>query len=263
MLSFFRRRSPFDRALSGYGLDRCSLSPSGQLWVGLPPHPEYRRAPAEGVPEDLKAVCFVEGPEQADLVAAFAASPEAAAVEFLMIGTSHDYKSREGSGPLDISASVAALRTAHLPALARLSLGDMERLFNGHVFYGRVGDFAHVFDMAPNLAELTLCGCAALERPVAHGRLETLHMRVDDIGVSGGPLSQTTVDNVLTSRFPRLHTLELALDEQEVQPYGVPDAFFTENGFPALERIGMDCLTPEVEPRLRDWAAGRKLHWTL
>lgn len=88
-------------------------------------------------------------------------------------------------------------------------------------------------------------------------------MQVDDIGVSGGPLSQASVDNILTSRFPRLRTLELALDEGEAQPYGVPEAFFVDNGFPALECFGMDRLKPDVEPRLRAWAAERKLRWAL
>lgn len=74
-------------------------------------------------------------------------------------------------------------------------------------------------------------------------------MHVNDIGISGGPLSQATVDNILTSRFPQLHTLELALDEEEeVQPYDVPEVFFADNGFPALERFGMDWLKPVVEP---------------
>lgn len=93
--------------------------------------------------------------------------------------------------------------------------------------------------------------------------LEKLIVHVEDIGVSGGALGQATVDNILTSRFPRLHTLELALDEEEVRPYSVPEAFFVNNGFPVLERFGMNWLEPDVEPRLRAWAAGRKLRWTL
>lgn len=263
MLSLFRRRSRFARTLADYGLGRCSVSPGGQLWVGIPSHPEYDRAPLEAVPERFKAVCFVEGPEQADLVAAFAVSPECRTVELLMIGTSHDYRNLEGPRPLDFSPAIAALRGASLPALRHLTLGDMERLFNGHVYYGRVGDITHVFDMAPSLRTLHVCGWAVLSRPVRHAKLEKLIMHVDDIGVSGGPLSQATVDNILTSRFPRLHTLELALDEEEVQPYDVPKAFFADNGFPALERFGMDWLKPDVEPRLRAWAAERKLRWTL
>jgi len=56
--------------------------------------------------------------------------------------------------------------------------------------------------------------------------------------------------------------LELALDENEAQPYDAPDAFFADNGFPALERFGMDRLKPDAESRLRAWAAERNLRWT-
>lgn len=260
MLSLFRGRSRFARALMRYGLGRCSVS-HDLLWIGLPPHGEYHRAPLDAVPGTFRALRFVEGPDQADLVAAFAASPESESVESLMIGTSHDYRGN-GEGPLDISAAVLALRDATMPMLTRLSLGDMEMLFNGHAYYGRVGDIAHVFAAAPNLLCLCVCGRSDLARPVSHERLEEFHIRLDDIGVSGGPLSQATVDNI-TSRFPRLRTLELSLDEADATPYSVPEAFFADNGFPALERFGMDRLEPEAEPRLRAWAAGRGLRWTL
>ena len=258
----FRRRSRFVRALQTYGLERCSMTP-GQLWVGRPPDPEHRHAPVDGVPPPLRSVCFVEGPEQAGLIAALAVSPEAETLEHLMIGTTHAYIGPGRPTPYDISAAVAALAGATMPALTRLVLGDMERLFNGHAYYGRVGDVTHAFDMAPGLLALRICGCMTLSRPVSHARLEGWHVDVDDIGVAGGPLSQDTVSNILGSRLPRLRTLELALDEDDVQPYDVPEPFFADNGFPALERFGMDCLTPDAERRLRAWAAGRALHWTF
>ena len=260
-LPLFRRQSRLEEALARYGWDRCSVSTNGQLWIGLAPHNEYARVPTNSLPQDLKQVCFVEGPEQAELVEAFAASPEALRIEFLMIGTSHDYAKRRGPGPYNFAPAIGALRQAGLPALRRLSLGDMEQLFNGHVYYGSIGNITHVFDIAPQLEELAVCGCAILERPVTHERLETLHLRVDDIGVSGGPLGQPTIDNILTSRLPALRTLELSLDTQDVQPYAVPEAFFTSNGYPALESFGMDCLTPDAQSRLRAWAETRNVRW--
>jgi hypothetical protein len=86
-------------------------------------------------------------------------------------------------------------------------------------------------------------------------------LRVDDIGVSGGPLGQPTIDNILTSRLPALRILELSLDVESVQPYEVPEAFFTSNGYPALECLGMDCLTPDAQSRLRAWAETRNVRW--
>jgi hypothetical protein len=261
-LPLFRRQSRLTEALARYGWDRCSVSPNGQFWIGLGPHGEYGRSPANAVPQDIRQVCFVEGPEQAELVEAFAASPEAQRIEFLMIGTSHDYARRRGPGPFNFAPALDALRNASLPALRRLSLGDMEQLFNGNVYYGSVGDITHVFGMAPQLAELAVCGYAELERPVTHQRLEALHIRVDDIGVSGGPLGQATIDNILMSRLPAVRALELSLDVEGVQPYAVPEAFFSDNGFPALECFGMDCLKPDTESRLKAWAETRKIRWT-
>lgn len=260
-LSLFLRQSRLEEALAHYGWDRCSVSTSGQLWVGLGPHNEFGRVSTSSLPKDLKQVCFVEGPEQAGLVETFATSPEALRIELLMIGTSHDYAKRRGPGPYNFAPTIDALRHGSLPALRRLSLGDMEQLFNGHVYYGSIGNITHVFDIAPQLEELALYGCAILDRPVTHRRLEELHLRVDDIGVSGGPLGQATIDNILTSRLPALRMLELSLDVEGVQPYEVPEAFFTCNGYPALEDFGMDCLTPDAQSRLRAWAETRNVRW--
>ena len=261
-MPLFRRQSRLTEALGRYGWDRCSISPNGLLWIGLAPHNEYARAPTNVLPTDLRQIGFVEGPEQAELVETFALSPEAQRTEFLMIGTSHDYAKRKGPGPYNFAPALDALREARLPALRRLSLGDMEQLFNGSVYYGSVGDITHVFSMAPQLAELSICGSANLERPVTHERLETLSVRVDDIGVSGGPLRQATVDHMLMSSLSALRTLDLSLDVEDVQPYAVPEAFFSDNRFPALENFGMDCLQPDTESRLRAWAEARKIRWT-
>ena len=88
-------------------MSRCSLS-GGRLWVGLPADAAYRREALSVPPAEPRSLGFVEGPEQAELVAALVASSEVARVEPLMIGTSHDYI---GSPPdaYDLSAAVAAL----------------------------------------------------------------------------------------------------------------------------------------------------------
>jgi hypothetical protein len=90
MLGLFRRRSSFRRAMDATGLERCSISGS-DLWVGLPPDPDYRRMPLQAVPEAPRSVLFVEAPEQLQLIAALADGPEAKTIENLMSGTSHDY----------------------------------------------------------------------------------------------------------------------------------------------------------------------------
>jgi hypothetical protein len=67
---------------------------------------------------------------------------------------------------------------------------------------------------------------------------------------------------MLMSSLPALRTLDLSLDVEDVQPYAVPEAFFSDNHFPALENFGMDCLQPDTESRLRAWAEARKIRWT-
>lgn len=260
VFSFFRRRSPFAKALEAYGLSRCSVSP-GQLWVGFPPSTQYSQVAIQAVPAAPASICFVEGPEQADLVAALAASPEVATLEHLMIGTTHDYIKPGRPTPYDFSAAVAALRGATMPALKRLSLGAMEKLFNGHGYYGRVGDITHIFEMAPGLEKLDVNGWFVLTRPVTHDRLESLLIDVDEIGVSGGPLSQETVTNILSSRLPRLRELQLALDADDVEPYDVPGALYGGNGLPVLEACFIDCLTPDAASRLASWKAERGIRW--
>jgi hypothetical protein len=260
MFSFLQRRSRFARALESFGLARCSWS-NGQLWVGLPPNADYRRTPVDHIPERPGAVLFAEGPEQAELVAAFAAGPEARAVEHLMIGTTHDYIRPDRPLPYDMSGAVAALAAAKMPALERLSLGAMERLFNGHGYYGRLGDVTFVFEIAPNLVSLDLSGHFDLARPVRHDRLETLAVDVDEVGVSGGPLTEETVAHILSSRFPRLRECELALDADDAPPYAIPEVFLAGTGFAALEAFSMEGLSPEAERRLEAYKSARNLRW--
>ncbi len=137
----------------------------------------------------------------------------------------------------------------------------MEKLFNGHAYYGRVGDITPVFAAAPNLERLEVCGCFALTRAVHHDRLEALTILLDEIGVSGGPLSQATVTNLLSSRSLRLRECELALDEDFAPLYDIPDAFFSGDGFPALEAFAMDRLNPDAEQRLSAFKSLRGLRW--
>jgi hypothetical protein len=250
--------SRFARAVEHYGLARCCMT-EATIWIGLRPDPEYRRAPLAAMPQAPRSLCFVEAPDQAELVGALAASAEAASLEHLMIGTSHDYIPNR---PIryDMCAAVAALRGARWPALKHLSLGDMELLFNGHAYYGKLGDVTDVFEAAPQLDELRLRGQFTLRGPVRHDRLRDMSVFVDDIGVSGGPLSRDTVSHLLSSDFPALRRLCLSLDDgARAADYVVPDAFFTGSRFPALTDFDMDCLAPEQHAQLAAWKAGRGL----
>lgn len=250
------RPDPFPAALRAYGMERCSMA--GQsMCIGLAPSADHGLLPLHDVPAAPGWVCFLEAPRQADLIRAFAASPRARTVERLVIGTSHDYAQKR-SGGYDMAAAVAALEGARFPALKRLSLGDMEMLFNGHRLFGTLGDVAAVFDIAPHLEEISLHGHFALRRPVRHARLRSLLVEVEDVGVTGGPLDQETVSNLFLSDLPSLAecTLDLNGDYPEFL-YTIPDAFLSGSPFPALQLLRINTLTPEANARIEAWKAKR------
>lgn len=251
MFGLFAKGSSFGRALEKAGLDRCSMS-GPDLWVGLPPDPDHRRLPVSAVPEAPRSVLFVEAPRQVALIAALAGGAEAVTVENLMIGTSHDYV-RDHRPPYDFSAAILALGRAEMPALRRLSLGDMELPFNGHGYYGHVGDITALFGVAPGLKELHICGRAVVREPVRHDELQVLSLVADDIAGHCGATDPETITNLLASRFPRLAQLHLSLETDDVPAYRIPEAFFTHATLPALEAVEIDCLSPEHRERLDRW----------
>jgi hypothetical protein len=210
------RRDHFANTLKTYGLHRCAMA--GQtLCVGLGPDPAYRLTPLQAVPATIASISFLDAPLQADLIRAFATSPRARRIEHLVIGTSHDYAKHRAAG-YDMTQAVAALHGASLPMLKRLSLGDMEMLFNGHRLFGSLGEISPIFQTAPALTELHMHGHFTLSSPAHHRHLTKLEVEVDDIGVTGGPLDQQTVSNLLLSDFPALTAC--ALDFGEDAPEG-------------------------------------------
>jgi len=259
-MNFLDRFRPnrFDRALRDYGLSRCSMS-GNALCIGLKPHPEHSRIALDTVPEAPTWVCFLEAPEQADLIRAFATGPQARTVEKLIIGTSHDYDAKRSS--YDMTNAIAALKGARLPALKRLVLGEMELLFNGHALYGSLGDITHIFDAAPQLEELELCGGFSLKTHVRHEWLRTLSVSVfSDIGIGDGPLSQDTVSHLMLSHFPRLTTCSLHLDETPPDVgFSIPEEFFASPRFLAMQSFSIDALNSESKARMKEWMARRRV----
>lgn len=256
MFGLFAKQSSFSRALEKAGLERCSMS-GADLWVGLPPDPEFRRLPVSAVPAAPRSVLFVAAPHQVAIIDALATGAEAATVENLLIGTSHDYI-RDHRPPYDFSPAIAALGRTKMPALRRLSLGDMEQLFNGHGYFGNVGDITDLFGVAPGLKELHICGRAMVREPVRHDELQILSLVADDIAGHCGATDPETVANLLASRFPRLAQLHLSLETDDVPAYRIPEAFFTGANMPALEEFEIDCLSPEHQERLDRWKEDRR-----
>jgi hypothetical protein len=253
------RTSRFARAVAAYGLQRCSRNGT-IISIGLGPHADYDRHPVTALPAEPEKLCFMEGPLQAELVAALVASPEARTLRRLMIGTSHAYDKKAHAAGYDMMEAVAALRGAQLPALTLLSLGDMELFYNGHPLYGSLGDVTHIFAAAPQMETLQLHGDFTLSAPVRHDRLTDFTVTVDDIGCCAGPVSQETVDHLLSSSFPSLTRLDLRLnDDGGVGKLAIPEAFFHGDGFPGLRAFDMDHLLPAAAARLTIWKQERGL----
>ena len=257
MIGLFRHRSSFRQALEAAGLGRCSIS-GKDLWVGLPPDPDHNRLPVLAVPEAPRSVLFVEGPEQVQLITALADSPEATTIENLMIGTSHDYIPSRRT-PYDFSAAMAALMNAKMPALKRLIVGEMELLFNGHGYYGHLGNITDLVRVAPNLAELHMCGRAVFTRPIRHDRLQVLSLVADDIAGNSGATAPETVSNLLSSHFPEMTQLHLSLGADAAPSYSIPEAFYSGVNMPSLRDVEVDCLEPVHRERLEKWKADRVL----
>ncbi|TDR87957.1 hypothetical protein [Enterovirga rhinocerotis] len=246
----------FAKALEQYGLDKCLINET-TLWIGADGSrdwPNFRRVPPN--PGPRRQVEFLAAPHQADLVAAFVASPEALVVEELLIGTSPEFP----TAGFDMTAAVAALEAAHLPSLTTLDLGDMQNLYGGFRLFGTVGEIGHVFAAAPCLRHLGVFGHFALATPVRHDTLETLFTEFDDFGITGEPISQATLDHLVTSSFPRLSTLHLDMDEGGGdETLTLPEPFFSPGHLSRLERLDIDRLVPEAKARLDAYRRARRL----
>jgi len=247
-------QTEFAAALAAFGWENCSLQ-EDRLMVGLGPDAEYQRGPVSAVPAPLSAVHFLQAPLQSGLVAALARSPEQEEVEQLFLGTSHDY-AKQRRGDYDMRDAVAALARGAFPRLTALCLGDMHMLFNGHRYFGRLGDIGPALARMPTLQSLTLHGQCELSAPLQLSHLQELFLEADDIGVSGGPISQSTVDALLTSDLPALEKLELSLDEGDLDwLYDISEETLAGLKMPRLKGIWIDCLTPEAETRLDNFKA--------
>lgn len=248
------RPSRFARALAAYGYGNC-LMDERSVWIGTDGSRDWPLAKRVLQHPVKPYTAFLEAPVQAELIAAFLASPDALQVEELFIGTSHRYPLQRTGDPrhFDMSAAVATLAGASLPALRTLSLGDLDDRDGGLRLFGTIGDIGHVFAAAPALQELSLFGNFALGRPARHDRLQALWAQFDHFGITGEPITQETFGNLLASRFPQLRTLSLDLDEgggAEDDTLTIPEIFFDPAHLPSLAALDLDRIAPASRARL-------------
>lgn|GEM_PF-2612318 len=246
----------FQNDLIRYGLHKFSQK-GDRVLVGLGVDKGAGRDATGMLGPHIEAISFLEAFEQVALIESFAASPYAATVKRISIGTSHDY-AQGYNPPYDFAPAIVAFGTGTYPALEVLALGDMEKLFNGHSYYGKLGGVDDVLVACPALRELSLYGQAVLSKPITHKRLEKLTLWADEIGLSGGPIDPDTVTAFLTSDLPRLAEADFELDEGDRDfLYDLPEAFLSGRTLPRLKALNIDCLMPQSEAALEDWRARR------
>ncbi|SMX27851.1 hypothetical protein TRP8649_01961 [Pelagimonas phthalicica] len=246
---FGNSKSPFAKALASYGFKNCSQR-QGKLLIGVPAMDGLD--PIDNLPEGLKAVAFLAAPVQVDLIGSFMSDPLAQKVEILAVGTSH-YYAQHRLGDYDMRAAIVRLDQP-LPSLRKAVLGDMSQLFNGGQYYGKLGEIGPFLEQCPALEKLDLFGQFALRAPVRHPALKTLYAAADSIGVSGGPVDQQTVTNLLLSEFASLESLELELEEEDLEEdYSLPQGFAGAGLMPKLEKLYIDPLAKEAQEALDKW----------
>lgn len=244
----FKRRQDagvFQRAVQAYGLSNCAALQDG-LALGLPARqaPHLRRL--RSVPGAPDHVSFLVAPDQLGLLHALLEDPAARSLKALAIGTSHAYPP---SGPHDFSAMVAALKGHVLPEVTDVALGEMMPLFNAEMALGSLGVIDHVFEVFPALETLALYGYFRLLAPHRHTRLRVLEGCVDDMGVTGGALSQNTVTHLLSSDLPALERVDLDFEVAgQHLSYDLPDSFVARA--PALAVVWVTPLTETSAARL-------------
>lgn len=250
---FGKSKSPFAKALASYGFKNCSQR-QGKLLIGVPAMDGLD--PIDHLPEDLKAVAFLAAPVQVDLIRSFMNDPLVQQIETLAVGTSH-YYAQHRMGDYDMRAAIACLDQP-LPSLCKAVLGDMSQLFNGGQYYGKLGEIGPFLEQSPALEKLELFGQFALGAPLRHPALKTLYAAADSIGVSGGPVDQQTVTNLLLSEFASLESLELELEEQDLEEdYSLPQGFASVSNMPQLRRLYVDPLAEDCQHALEAWHKAR------
>lgn len=243
----------FETALHRYGMQHC-CDLRGAFLIGLPPGDDTREA-VKSVPKDGTRFGFLAAPQQGELIATFLGSEEASRVTCLNLGTSHHYaeqmrRTAGATGVYDLSDVTDLFKGRHLPALRSLSLGDMFMLFNGHALYCRVGDITPIFEAAPNLEILDICGAFTLSRPVSHAQLQEFSADIDDIAGTAGSISQDTLNHLLASDLPSATSLSVLMEEDPDHGYRLPLGLTHLQTMPQLKALALEGLDPKSQQRL-------------
>ena len=147
-------------------------------------------------------------------------------------------------GSYDYEESVKILSKGFFSNLKRFSIGSYEELYNGGMnFTGKVGNVTTLLKKIPNIEELELCGHFEFKERMSflHLKKLTLWSDSDNKGwFSDIPsdISQETLDNFLLSDLPKLHHLELFVDDNSI--FKFPQDFLEAKTAPKLDLMDIE-----------------------
>lgn len=219
-------------------------------FVGVPADMGQGRVPFTTMPATPTGFSFLAGGGQAQLVAAFMASPYASSVESLEIGSS---SYGLGRGGLDYGGCVRALSGADLPSLRQLHLGIFELFSNSHGAYGSIGDITSTLQGLPQLTQLGLHGLFTLTRPPALPHLRMLTLDIDDpvTGHDLGPPDARTVALLLSGTMPEVREIHILMSwppPPGTAPWRLPPTFLRGENVPRLEHLSLPAqMLPDGE----------------
>ena len=211
---------------------RFQSFPLDDCFFGAPQDKLYGRMPLESLPARPFGFHFYLGANQLELFESFARSGHRDTTKSLHIGNSCY---NHGNGR-DYSRITEALTRHEFPCLESLELGVWQLFSNSDFVYGNVGRIDDLAKAAPNLRKLYIYGNCELSHPLFLRDLEILHVVVDSTsGINGGSLDSRTVNNLLSSNFPRLKEFYVDLGmEDENTCYSLPESIAVSDSYPDL-----------------------------
>jgi len=140
----------------------------------------------------------------------------------------------------DFSKVSSVLEQFDFPELTVFTYGDDSLLANEHKFYGNLGNITNVLPKMSNLRELELFGNFVINKPITFPSLRQFVIIMDDWAthVNGGKISAESIENLLSSHYPKLKELEFNLDfNDEAYEYRIPENFLNGVNAPQLSLL--------------------------
>jgi len=204
-------------------------------YFGINPHTEHTWSHFDEIKKEVKDFYFYLGGNVDELLDAFALEYHEK-VETLIIGDS-SYGLGEG---LDYSKIVRKLERYNFPNLKSFQLGTYALFHNADSIYGYVGDVTTLLQKMPKLEYLGIFGEVIITTPLEFKYLEEMDFCRwgTSFFTKGEYITQESLNALLCSTYPKLHTLwiDLEFDENE-KKYEFPKEFLMNDNMPMLKKL--------------------------